>query len=90
MTHLKSLGTWVRLPDGRVGHVAGMTLDGVAVIIDGRLITAAAKDLTAIDPPAAEHPEPVRTQAPIKTCHDEAEVVVIPPGVSVMRNGQWQ
>jgi hypothetical protein len=70
MTHLKMLGTWVRLPDGRSGHVAGMTLDGLSVIIDGRIVMVSMKDVTPIaPPPPAEHPEPVRApQAPIKTC----------------------
>jgi hypothetical protein len=88
MTHLKLLGSWVRLPDGREGHIASFGIDGVSVQIGGRLVTAAAADLTAVEPPAAApFPEPVRTQAPIKTCHAETDVVV--HGVSVMRDGRW-
>jgi hypothetical protein len=89
---IKLLGTHVRLSDGRTGHVAGSTIDGLSVVVDGRMVIAAAQDVTPIPPPAAaDPPPPHRTaQASIKTCHDETDIVVIPPGVSVMRNGQWQ
>jgi hypothetical protein len=77
MTHLNLLGSWVRLPDGRSGHVAASGIDGLVVIVDGQMVTVKPSEVTAIPAPtAAEHPE--------------ADVVVIPPGVSVMRNGQWQ
>jgi hypothetical protein len=71
MTHLKMLGSWVCLPDGSEGHIAGATLDGLTIVVDGRMVIAAAKDVTPIAPPAAAaHPEPQRTvQAPIKTHH---------------------
>jgi hypothetical protein len=65
MTHLKMLGSLVRLPDGRTGHIAGSGLDGVNVICDGRVITVAAADLTAIPPPADPLPEPARIANPL-------------------------
>jgi hypothetical protein len=90
MIHLKMLGSWVRLLDGREGFVAGSTLDGLTVVVEGKIVVA--KDVTAIPGPTpTEHPEPQRSAQPaIKTCHAEADIVVIPPGMSVLQNGQWQ
>jgi hypothetical protein len=90
---MKLLGKWVRLPDGREGHIAGATIDGYTVVIDGRIVTA--KDVTPIAPPAAtEHPEPIRTQAPIVTHHplDEelpAQVIANPLNMAVLVDGKW-
>jgi hypothetical protein len=89
---MKMLGAWVRLADGRKGHVAGATIDGYTIVIDGRIVTALPKDVTAIPAPYSPPiPEPERTaQRPIQTSHEEpppVQRVEIPPGVSVMRNG---
>jgi hypothetical protein len=68
---MKMLGKYVRLADGREGHVAGSGIDGLTVIVDGRIVMVLPKDVTAIPPPAAaEHPEPVRTARPIATSHE--------------------
>jgi hypothetical protein len=92
MTSLKALGTWVRLPDGRSGHIAGATIGGLTVIVDGRIVIAAAKDVTAIATPAGlPLPEPVRTQAPIQTHHplEEPQFPSRPQGLSVLVNDKW-
>jgi hypothetical protein len=83
---MKLLGKWVRLADGREGHVAGATIDGYTVVIDGRIITAKASEVTAIPPPpAAAHPEPVRTAGPIRTNHED-----MPRNdLSILVSGKW-
>jgi hypothetical protein len=90
MTHLKSLGTWVRLPDGRTGHVVASGIDGLAVQIDGRLVTVKPSDVTPIDPPAAEYPEPQRSaQAPIQTSHEEPQFPSRPNPRGILVDGKW-
>jgi hypothetical protein len=89
MTNIKSLGTWVRLADGKVGHIAGATIDGYSVIVDGRIVTT--KDVTPIpSPAAAEHPEPVRTpQRPIQTSHEPIPFPNRPSPRGVLVDGRW-
>jgi hypothetical protein len=89
MTHLKMLGTWVRLADGRTGHVAASGIDGLVVIVDGRMVTA--KDVTPIAPPAAvAHPDPQRSaQRPIQTSHEPNPFPNRPQGLSVLVNERW-
>jgi hypothetical protein len=92
MTSLKSLGSWVRLPDGRTGHIAGSGIDGLSVIVDGRIVITAANDVTAIATPAAAHPELVRVpQRPIQTHHtaEEPQFPSRPQGLSVLVNDKW-
>jgi hypothetical protein len=88
---MKLLGKWVRLADGRTGHVAGSTLDGYTVVIDGKIVIA--KDVTAIPPPAAaEHPQPQRTaQRPIATSHEPPPPAIVqnPHGLPVLVSGKW-
>jgi hypothetical protein len=82
----------VRLPDGREGYVAGSGLDGLTVIVDGRIVNVLPKDVTVIPPPAAaEHPQPVRTaQRAIQTHHDEENPFPNRPhGLPVLVSGKW-
>jgi hypothetical protein len=81
----------VRLPDGREGYVAGSGLDGLTVIVDGRIVHVHASAVTVIPgPAAAADPEPVRTpQRPIQTSHEEPQFPSRPRGLSVLVNDKW-
>jgi hypothetical protein len=81
----------VKLPDGREGYVAGSGLDGLTVIVDGRIVHVLPKDVTVISPPAAaEHPQPVRTaQPPIQTSHEPNPFPSRPHNLPVLVSGKW-
>jgi hypothetical protein len=88
---MKILGVWVRLPDGREGHVAASGIDGLVVIVQGRMVTVKPSDATVIPVPpplAADLPEPVRTaQRPIQTHHPLDEMPA--HNLSVLVSGKW-
>jgi hypothetical protein len=88
---MKMLGKHVRLADGREGHVAGSTIDGYTIVIDGRIVIAAPKDVTAIPTPAApDLPPPQRTaQQPIQTSHEPPARVENPNRLSVLVSDKW-
>jgi hypothetical protein len=90
MTHLKMLGAWVRLPDGREGHIAGSGLDGLTVIVDGRIVHAANATVTVIPAPAAaEHPQPQRAAQNFQTSHEPPPRVENPNRLSVLVSDKW-
>jgi hypothetical protein len=86
-------GAHVRLPDGKVGHIVGHTLDGVSVVADGRLVHALPKDVTEIPAPHSPPiPEPQRSaNAPIQTSHEPppAQVIANPNRLPVLVSGKW-
>jgi hypothetical protein len=81
----------VRLPDGREGYVAGSGIDGLTVIVDARIVHAAASTVTVIPPPAAPPlPEPVRTAKPMQTSHERPiPFPSRPQGLSVLVSEKW-
>jgi hypothetical protein len=88
---MKKLGKWVCLANGKVGHIVGETIDGLTVVVDGRIVHALPKDVTVIPPPVApEPPQPQRTVQNFQTSHEPPARVEIPPGGSVMRDGKWE
>jgi hypothetical protein len=84
----------VRLADGREGVVVASGLDGLTVIVDGRIVQAANSTVTVIPAPAApDLPPPQRTaQRPIQTSHEEpprVQVIANPYGLPVLVDGRW-
>jgi hypothetical protein len=90
MTHLKMLGSWVRLPDGREGHIAGSGLDGLVIVSEGKIVHALPKDVTPISPPPSTLSPYAR---PIQTHHTAddmpAQRIADPFGMSVLVSGKW-
>jgi hypothetical protein len=80
----------VRLADGKVGYVAGSGIDGLTVIVDGRIVHVHASTVTVIPPPAApDLPPPVRTAQPMQTSHEPPPRIANPNRLSVLVSERW-
>jgi hypothetical protein len=81
----------VRLADGREGVVVASGLDGLVIVVDGRIAHAREKDVTVIPTPAAPPlPEPIRTAKPMQTSHEPPiPFPSRPQGLSVLVSDKW-
>jgi hypothetical protein len=85
-------GTWVRiLADGREGHVVGSGIDGLSLVVDGRLVHVHASKVEVIPTPSGPEPvTPARRPQQFQTSHEPPPTIMRKPDLAgVLVSGKW-